>query len=174
MRSLVVYESMYGNTEAIARSIAEGLTPLGRCDVATVDALGDGALTDVDLLVVGAPTQAWGLPRPRTWYGPTKMQSKAAPVPQWFLRDWLVALPEGRGRASAAFDTRLDRPRVLTGSAARGIARRLRRRGWGSVDAPLSFIVTGTDGPLRTGELERARAWGNALGRAAEGSPHAA
>jgi hypothetical protein len=171
MRTLVLYESMFGNTEAVARSIAEGLRLSGTCETSSVDALRPGALAEIDLLVVGAPTQAWGLPRARTWYSPTALQAKAAPRPEGFLRDELAAIVEGRGRAAAAFATRLDRPRALTGSAARGISRRLRRRGWVLVDRPMSFVVTGTDGPLRAGEIERARAWGESLGRAVAQAP---
>jgi hypothetical protein len=174
MRSLVVYESMYGNTEEIAASVAQGLSRHGAVTVSNVDALAPGALADVDLLVVGAPTQAWGLPRVRTWFGPTTTRTPAAPMPDRFVRDWLQDLPDGHGRAGAAFATRLGRPRALTGSAASGIARRMRRRNWPQLVAPESFIVTGTDGPLREGELDRAEAWGDALGRAVDRRPSAA
>jgi dienelactone hydrolase len=46
--------------------------------------------------------------------------------------------------------------------AARGIARRLRRRGY-EVIASESFLVEDAEGPLEDGELERARAWGQEL-----------
>ena len=60
----------------------------------------------------------------------------------------------------AAFDTRIDKPKIVTGSAAKGIARRLRRHGYQQVIDPESFLVAGTDGPLLIGEPERARQWG--------------
>jgi hypothetical protein len=78
------------------------------------------------------------------------------------LREWLRDLDAPRKTRAAAFDTRGDARSALTGSAARGIARRLRRRGLDVVDHK-SFLVADAEGPLEDGELERARAWGEAL-----------
>ena len=69
--------------------------------------------------------------------------------------------------AVATFDTRLDKPRWLTGSAAKGAAKLLRRRGHRLAAAPESFFVAGTTGPLRPGETERAHRWGQSLTSAA-------
>lgn len=44
------------------------------------------------------------------------------------LRKWLA--PALGRRPAAGFDTRLDRSPIVTGAAARGIAKRLRRRGF--------------------------------------------
>jgi dienelactone hydrolase len=63
----------------------------------------------------------------------------------------------------AAFDTRANKPVLLVGSAARGIARRLRDRGYRLAIEPQSFFVEGTPGPLEEGELERASEWGRTL-----------
>ena len=82
------------------------------------------------------------------------------------LRQWL-AQRAGEGRKAAAFDTRLDRSPKLTGSAARGIARRLHGGGYELVGEPESFFVEDAEGPLAPGELERARAWGAQLADAA-------
>lgn len=80
------------------------------------------------------------------------------------MREWLSGLPKARHRNPvAAFDTRLASP--ITGSAARSIVRRLRRRGYDIVAKPAGFIVKDAAGPLRDGELERARAWGVAPSR---------
>jgi hypothetical protein len=57
------------------------------------------------------------------------------------------------------FDTRADKPALLVGSAAHGMARRLRHRGYRLVAEPESFFVEGTSGPLEAGELERAAEW---------------
>ena len=78
------------------------------------------------------------------------------------LRRWL-SQRSGDGKRAAAFDTRLDRSPILTGAAARGIARRLRRRGYEVIADPESFLVEDSEGPLAEGELERARAWGASL-----------
>jgi hypothetical protein len=56
----------------------------------------------------------------------------------------------------------LDKSPAVTGAAARGIARRLRRRGY-QVVGDESFLVEDAEGPLADGELERARAWGAEL-----------
>jgi hypothetical protein len=87
----------------------------------------------------------------------------AAPV----LRDLLSQLPEATGRRAAAFDTRIGKPKVVTGSAAKGIAKRLRRHGYELVAEPESFVVDDTHGPLHAGELERARQWGRDLAKTA-------
>jgi hypothetical protein len=77
------------------------------------------------------------------------------------LRGWLERLPTGQAMA-AAFDTRFDKPRWLTGSAATKIAQRLRRKGYKLVGTE-SFFVQTTGGPLAEGERERAIAWGREL-----------
>ena len=75
------------------------------------------------------------------------------------LRAWLANLPHTSGARAAAFDTRLGKAPWLTGAASRGIAKRLRRHGYTVVETA-SFVVTGGEGPLVDGELERARRWG--------------
>jgi Flavodoxin domain len=165
MESLVVYESLYGNTKSVAEAIADGLRNWGSSRAVIVGAIERSDLEHVDLLVVGAPTHAWGLPRERTW---TQAKPKpSSPTAGIRLRAWPDQLPSGVGRPAASFDTRMNRPRFVTGSAARGIARRLHHHGWARATAPASFLVTGTTGPLIAGELDRARAWGDALGRVA-------
>jgi hypothetical protein len=80
------------------------------------------------------------------------------------VREWLAALPKPpRGRSTAAFDTRLAFP--LAGGAARFVGRGLRRLGYHLLVAPQGFIVDGTEGPVRDGECDRAKAWGAGLMR---------
>lgn len=165
MRALVVYESMLGNTEEIAQVIAEGLA----ADMAvTVLEVGDAPTAPtVDLLVVGAPTHAFGLSRPATRSAAAAEAARIgrALVSRRFgIREWLAALrPEGV-RMAAAFDTRVRKPR-LPGSAARAALRRLRRLGIRRTEPAVSFYVETTVGPLSAGERERARRWAEALGR---------
>ena len=158
MKSVVVYESFYGNTESVARAIAEGLARGGPSDAVHVGAVDPSMLVDVDLLVVGAPTHVWGLPRART-RSATPAAADAGPL----LRDWLKSVPDGSGRPATSFSTRLDKPRLLTGSAAGGVARRLKRRGWRIAASPMSFVVGGNEGPLERGQVEQAKAWGDEL-----------
>ncbi|GAA4465268.1 flavodoxin family protein [Phytohabitans houttuyneae] len=169
MRALVVYESMYGNTHRVAEAIGEGLAQVYRVDVVPVEHAAAGLVEAADLLVVGAPTHAHGLSRSGTRAsaateagksGGTLTLDPAAKGPG--VRDWLETLPATRAKA-AAFDTRLDAPAVLTGRAAKGIARRLRQRGLELVTAaPESFLVT-RQNHLEPQETARAREWGRQL-----------
>ncbi|GAA4783181.1 flavodoxin family protein [Actinomycetospora chlora] len=157
-RALVVYESMYGNTEAVARAIAEGLATRLAVDVVEVGAAPPAPGEDVALLVVGGPTHAFGMSRPSTRAEAAARAGRPLVSRGDGVREWLEDLPARPGLRAAAFDTRADRPRV-PGSAARAIRRRLRRSA-ARVDGPHSFYVSGTEGPLVDGELARASDWG--------------
>ena len=126
----------------------------------------ESAADTADLLVVGGPTHIHGLATSRsrqmavdaaTEDDHVTVEPDAAADPG--LRRWLSDLPKVDGVRAAAFDTRLDRSAAMTGTAARGIARRLRHRGY-DVIARESFLVEDSEGPLEEGELGRARAWG--------------
>jgi hypothetical protein len=80
-------------------------------------------------------------------------------------------LTPASGRLAAASDTRFDKPVILTGSAAKGIARRLRGRGYRLVVEPKCFLVT-TQNLLLEGELEQAAAWEHETRRTCEGLRH--
>lgn len=170
MRALVVYESMFGNTAEIAESIARGLRQHGEVDVMGVDRPVP-ALSQFDLLVVGGPTHAFGPSRPQT-------RRDAAGRPggdrgtgvETGVREWLAsAATAGAGTHAAAFGTKVAKPPWLPGSAARGIGRALRRRGFTLTAQPVDFYVTDMAGPLAASELDRARAWGARLGRVESG-----
>ena len=90
----------------------------------------------------------------------------AEPTLEPGLRAWLARLPDGGGRLAGAFDTRLDKPRLLTGSAATGIGRRLRGRGFHLVGEPESFLVS-TQNRLHEGEVEHATTWAKEIAEAA-------
>lgn len=172
MRTLVVYESMYGNTRAIAEAIGESLTTEGH-DVTVARVADAPQAPDCDLLIVGGPTHMHGL----TTSASRRMALKAAQEDdhpsepgadaEHGLRHWLRELPQRDGASAAAFDTRGDAKAALTGSAARGIARRLRRHGYAVVGAE-SYLVEDSEGPLEAGETERARAWAMSLARSPE------
>jgi hypothetical protein len=86
------------------------------------------------------------------------------------IRSWLSE-QAGDGRAAAAFDTRVDKSPALTGSAARGIGKRLHRRGFQLAVEPESFFVEDAEGPLAAGELERAREWGRMIANRITSTP---
>lgn len=159
MKAVVVYESNWGNTAAVAEAIAEGIgsgTRALHTDEATT-----AALADVDLIVAGAPVIAFRL----STEGMRKQiesDTKAPRPPDTshpMLRSWLDALPEGQGWG-AAFETRIWWSlRGATGT----IESKLKRAGYRKLVAGERFIVGGAYGPLRDGELERAREWGAKL-----------
>jgi hypothetical protein len=157
MKAVVVYESIWGNTAAIARAIAEGIGPEARA-LSTAEATPD-VVRDATLIVAGAPIQGFSLPNDRMRAG---IRTDTTPAPNLStptLRSWLEHLPLGFGH-SAAFDTKI---RWSPGSAASVIDRELTRAGYAPAISSEHFIVTGQTGPLREGELERARAWGGRL-----------
>lgn len=170
MKALVVYESMFGNTEQVATAVADGLREIMDVDVREVRAAPLPEETDA-LLVVGGPTHAFSLSRPSTRVdaigkGATHGSQETG------LREWLDGLSRGRhSQPVAAFDTRVERVRHLPGSAARKAMKLLRRDGYKSAGSE-SFYVRDVDGPLLPGELERATAWGRQLANASATQHH--
>lgn len=166
MKALVVYESLFGNTERIAREVAAGLESSGaEVTIRSVGSADPAGLAEYDVVVAGSPTHAFSMPRPAT--RADAVRQGADPVGESpGLREWIEHLePEVGARPTfAVFDTRQDlRVRRLSGSAARSAGRALRHRHRVLADAPASFYVGGTCGPLLPGEAVRARAWGSRL-----------
>lgn len=166
MRALLVYESMFGNTERLAESVAGGLGI--RMDVTTVNVAHETVPDPMgfDLLVIGAPTHALSLPVPDT-RRQAASQADAQIAADRGVREFLGDLPAGQDRPVATFDSRHRKMRYLPGSAARAAARLLDRAGWRTLVPPQSFYVGGMAGPLLPGELDRAEDWGEQLGRLA-------
>jgi hypothetical protein len=161
MKALVVYESMYGNTAAIGEGIAASLRAHAvEASAGPISMIEPSETEGVDLLVVGGPTHAHGMSHAATRKaGATdEKNTYQQPTVEPGLREWMDRLPPGEGRLAAAFDTRFDKPVFVTGSAAKGIARRLRKRGYGLVAEPESFFVT-TQNVLQDGEAEHATSW---------------
>ena len=165
-RALVVFESMFGNTHVIADHVATGMRPVFTVEVRSAASTTPDQLGTADLLVVGAPTHAHGLPgrhsRESAAASARRSPDELALEPDACgpgLRELFDALGADVGTVAAAFDTRVDAPPVLTGRAARGIARRLRHHGFRVVLAPESFLVD-KHNRLLEGEAARATAWG--------------
>ena len=167
MRALVVYESMFGHTEQIARAVATGLSVHGDTDVREVEGLVGHVGAGYDLIVVGGPTHAFSMSRDST--RADAIERGATQGSQLLgIREWLEHLGRHPQEAMVAtFDTRVQRVRRLPGSAAKAAAKRLRALGFEAAAAPESFYVLDVDGPLGDGELDRARAWGTTVARAA-------
>lgn len=173
MNAVVVYESLYGNTAAVAEAIAAGLRASYDVAVLAMPEATPGALTGADLVVVGAPTHAHGLPSAETRRsaarrdGGTTWGVAESDITAAGVRELLDGLSSSMQAPAAAFDTRIGWPQFLSGAASKVIAKRLRGAGYRVVLPPESFVVRATKGPMRDGELERATAWGARLANAA-------
>jgi hypothetical protein len=162
MKAIVVYESLWGNTAAIARAIAEGIghgTQALPTDQATAIVAGG-----VNRIVAGAPILAFSLPT-ETIRNAQAANSGKSPIPADLshpsMRAWLEALPGGKGY-SASFETRIW---WSPGSSAKAIESRLAKLGYSPVTKPHRFLIKGSYGPLGPGELEKAKQWGTELAR---------
>ena len=167
VQALVVYESLWGNTESVARAIADGIASTSGDVAVTVTVMvGEagpdiGLDPDLALLAVGGPTHAFGMSNGATR---ESARERGAPhLPAWGIREWIDALPSPDGAVRvAAFDTRTVSPR-LPGSAAKKALKRLVGRGYEPAAKARTFGVHGYEGPLADGELDHARAWGAEL-----------
>lgn len=168
MEAVVIYESIFGNTGAIAHAIADGLAQ--NLNVRTVQLPSPSPADDIsgaDLVVLGGPTHAFGMSRHSTREEAAHRQGEDHPVEASGLREWIEALTDDvDGRGAAVFDTRAKSFRYLPGSAAGSASRLMRHKGLKLIDEPHSFYVTDMEGPLAPGELARARDWGTHLGKA--------
>lgn len=159
MLALVVYESFWGNTAAIARAIGEGI---GDARVLTTDEATPELVAAADLVVAGAPVLGFRLPTDgmRSSLPRTETRAPTPPdVSHRSMRSWLESLGHGHG-CGAAFETRVS---WSPGGSIKGIQNELQDAGFGILSPGGKFVVTGRYGPLRDGELERARAWGAEL-----------
>ena len=138
MKALVVYDSTYGNTEKIAGAIGDALSGqlLQVGDVKPAD------LRKLGLLIIGSPTHGG--------------------FPTQGIHNLLKAALALDGVKVAAFDTRTKAS--IFGYTAPKIAKDLEKNGGKILVPPEGFIVLGTKGPLKEGELERATAWARGMG----------
>lgn len=179
MSALVVYESMFGNTKRIALAVADGIAT--RLPVKAVE-VGDAPEDiggDVELLVVGGPTHAHGMSSPATRKSAAERAREPLVSQRIGIREWLDRAKTGLFDVhAAAFDTRINGMAIFTGSAAKGYTRGLRSAGF-RVDWPAqSFLVNMRTPPgedaLLAGQLEEARAWGQALAAKVKPGPRPA
>jgi flavodoxin len=161
--TLVVYESMFGNTEEIANAVAAGLGESADVQVAEVADAPTDPSPDVALIVAGGPTHAFSMSRENTR---TDAISKGAHEGEreFGLREWIAALSSGNHTEKmATFDTKIKSMRHLPGSAAKSAAKAAHRHGYESLSKAESFYVEDIEDPLLDGEIDRARAWGRQL-----------
>ncbi|ABL80516.1 MULTISPECIES: flavodoxin family protein [unclassified Nocardioides] len=170
LRALVVYESMFGSTQDVAAAVADGLRAEGvvteLVDVRHAPPAKDATF---DLLVVGAPTHAFSLSRPSTRQDAVR-QGARPELASTGIREWIGAMgprDEARGRAAAAFDTRVTKVRSLPKAASTRACHLLARRGYHLVSRPTPFLVHDVKGPLVAGELDHAVTWAREVAQAA-------
>jgi flavodoxin len=145
MKTLVVYDSVYGNTEIIARAIGDALP--GEVQVLRVGQVRAGDWETVDLLIIGSPT-----------HGALPTEAVQGLVDR-------IGSPAREGARVATFDTRLTWGFLRRyGFAADKMAETLKGKGWTLVGEPGGFFVRGLKkGPLKQGEVDRAAAWAKGL-----------
>jgi flavodoxin I len=154
MKTLVLFESFFGNTEKIAQTVGSTLGLTG-ADIVRVSDVKPGQLEGVDLLIVGTPTRAF----------------QPSPDTKTFLKN----LPSNSlaGKKVAAFDTRavmtektpgfLKFMAGLFGYAAEPVSKQLVKKGGVLAQSPAGFFVLDSEGPLKDGELERAAEWAKSI-----------
>jgi flavodoxin len=152
MKVVIVYDSVFGNTAKVAKAISDAFGTGSTVSLLTVQDAGNADLSDTDLLVVGSPTRG---------FRPTPLTS-----------EFVESLAMSEGKAAAAFDTRIDTETInpaplrwvveAGGYAADRIASSLKHRGY-QLMGTAGFLVTGTEGPLKDHELERAAEWARGL-----------
>jgi flavodoxin len=156
MKSVVIYDSLYGNTAQVAHAIAGVLGTRGEVSLLKAGEATLDHFIGAELLVVGSPTQKF--------------------MPTAGLAKFLNTIPKNglKGINVAAFDTRFTQEEInktpplpffvrLFGFAAGRIAKSLRAKGGELVALPEGFFVRGMEGPLLEGELERAASWAEKL-----------
>jgi flavodoxin len=155
MNALVVYDSVFGNTEKVAQAMGDALGSQAEVQTLRVSDAKPEHLAGLNVLVVGSPTRAF------------------SPTPA--IKSRLRGLPAKslQGVRVAAFDTRADVAEVgsailtfmvsIFGYAAKPIGKGLVRKGGELAMPPEGFYVGGTEGPLKEGELERAADWARGI-----------
>lgn len=172
MKAVIVYESMFGATREVADAIADGLRSAASVTLFNVNEAPPTVAARADVLIVGAPTHAHGMSRPESraeaesWANDPKRSLTLEPdATGTGVREWLGSLAKSTGARGAAFDTRADIPRILSGAASHAIHKTLGKLGYTDIIPAESFLVT-KDGVLESGEYDRAEAWGRGIASA--------
>ena len=160
-RALIIVESCFGNTRAIADSVAAGLIDGGvDAQVVDVDEAPSCLPADLDLLILGAPTHNRGLPTAAT-RAKACAQAGSGKASHG-IGGWLETTVIPASTTAAAFDTVISKG-WLSGSAAKAIAKALQRHQGRRTASVRNFVVTASKGPLATGQESDARSWGREL-----------
>jgi flavodoxin len=146
MNTLVVYFSKFGNTQMLAETIGDALSSAGNLRVISSEQLEVVDFHCVDLVIMGSPTHKMNLPES--------------------VRPLFEQLPKKilKGKLFATFDTSYKMSWWLNQfTAGKRLAQKLRKLGGKRILPPEIFLVTGREGPLYEGEIERAKDWANSI-----------
>ena len=144
MKAIVIYDSLYGNTEQIAKAIGGAFGEDAK--VVKVGEVKAEDLAPYHFIIIGSPTQG----------------GRHTKAMQAFLDSLTAEMLAGK--RLAAFDTRLKTVFVkIFGWAANRIEAAIKEKGGNSTAQPQGFFVKATKGPLVDGELERAATWAKAI-----------
>ncbi len=161
MKSLILYDSVFGNTEKIAQSLGDALAAEGTSSVVKSEAFSPEALRGIDLLIIGSPTRAFK-PTPAITNLVRGLDPRSiADIPSAVF-DTRIALEDINVRLIRFIQSRI-------GGAAGVMAKMLSRRGISPITEPESFCVLESEGPLKEGELDRAVLWASMLIHKAKG-----
>jgi flavodoxin I len=159
MKTYVLYDSLYGNTEKIAQAIGKAIS--GEVKVAQVSKVDLSELKDLDILIIGSPVHG-GRPSQAT-------KKFLKDIPDDSLRNINVAAFDTRMVATEQSNFFMKLLIKTMGWAAPKIAKVLEKAGGNLVVEGEGFIVEGTKGPLKKGELERAGKWGREIENESKG-----
>jgi flavodoxin len=149
MKSLVLYDSYFGNTEKVAQKIHSSLGE--NATIKKAENFEQKDLEGINLLIVGSPTRGFNYSE--------RMKPILGKIPENSLEEIKIA----------SFDTRIDeqtvKPRILKflmsafGYAAEKIQKTLEKKGGEKIIEPMGFVVKDSEGPLKENELEKAGIW---------------
>ncbi len=155
MKSLIVFDSVFGNTERVACHLRDILAETGESTAVRVADYSQDMLRGTELLLLASPTRA---------FKPTPAMTALV---RGFPASTLKSLKTG------VFDTRIAMEDITiqfirffqkrSGGAAAVMARSLTRKGATLISEPQGFHVMESEGPLKEGELDRAASWVRAL-----------
>jgi flavodoxin len=147
MKGVVIYDTTYGNTKKIAEAITDSLKESGldvdMFHVKETKELGG----NYDFLILGSPTKIGTM--------------------SWAVRGFIGKKMRGEewsNKSFAAFDTEGENiMKKGGGSAAEKISKKLEAKGLMQLQAALKIAVRGMKGPLKDGEIERAKEYAKKL-----------
>lgn len=147
MKGIVIYDTSYGNTRAVAETISETLKESGiNLDIFYVKDVKKVSAKDYDFLVLGSPTR----------FGTMSLTAKS------FLGK--IKDKEWANKPFAAFDTEMfENIDKKEGSAAEKIADKLLEKNMNQLMPALKSVVLGQKGPLKEGEFERIKGYAREL-----------